>query len=296
MLVHRRRRARRVPAADDGVPLDPRAAQGRGHEPAVDRRRVRRDRGGVPVGLGPGAASASTRRSRSSRSCPLMMFAILFGLSMDYEVFLLSRIREEFLRTGDNRESVATGVAKTARVITSAALIMISVFLVFVLERPNPTVKMIGLGLAVAVSSTRRSSGSCSCRRRWSCSGRRTGGSRSGSTGSCRTSTSRAVRDPRPRVPTRSRTREPFRHLLRAAPRNPPGRSPSGSRSTRPSAGARFGSHSRYLRANIAKSVLGSLRGCADPSGTAPDDEHRGATGELPGRVHLDRRHRSRRR
>jgi RND superfamily putative drug exporter len=81
---------------------------------------------------------------------PLMMFAILFGLSMDYEVFLLSRIREEYLRTGDSRESVATGVAKTARVITAAALIMISVFLGFVVT-PNPTVKMMGIGMAAAV-------------------------------------------------------------------------------------------------------------------------------------------------
>ncbi len=81
---------------------------------------------------------------------PLMMFAILFGLSMDYEVFLLSRIREEYLASGNNREAVATGLAKTARVITSAALIMIAVFLSFVTS-PNPTVKMIGLGLASAV-------------------------------------------------------------------------------------------------------------------------------------------------
>jgi RND superfamily putative drug exporter len=82
---------------------------------------------------------------------PLMMFAILFGLSMDYEVFLLSRIREEYLASGNNREAVATGLAKTARVITSAALIMIAVFLSFVTSS-QPTVKMIGLGLAVAVA------------------------------------------------------------------------------------------------------------------------------------------------
>jgi RND superfamily putative drug exporter len=81
---------------------------------------------------------------------PLMMFAILFGLSMDYEVFLLSRIREEYLASGDNREAVASGLAKTARVISSAALIMIAVFLAFVTS-PEPTVKMLGLGLAVAV-------------------------------------------------------------------------------------------------------------------------------------------------
>jgi Predicted drug exporters of the RND superfamily len=81
---------------------------------------------------------------------PLMMFAILFGLSMDYEVFLLSRIREEYLRSGDSRESVAIGVAKTARVITAAAMIMIAVFLSFVLS-PEPTIKMMGIGMAAAV-------------------------------------------------------------------------------------------------------------------------------------------------
>ncbi|MCU1427706.1 MAG: hypothetical protein JWL83_1706 [Actinomycetia bacterium] len=81
---------------------------------------------------------------------PMMMFAILFGLSMDYEVFLLSRVREEWLRTGDARASVPNGLAATARVITSAALIMICVFMSFVLVK-DPTVKMFGLGLAVAV-------------------------------------------------------------------------------------------------------------------------------------------------
>src|SRR5205807_1438877 len=59
---------------------------------------------------------------------PMMMFTILFGLSMDYEIFLLSRIREEYLRTGDNAESVANGVAYTGRVITAAAGVMIAVF------------------------------------------------------------------------------------------------------------------------------------------------------------------------
>ena len=81
---------------------------------------------------------------------PMFMFAILFGLSMDYEVFLLSRIREEYLRTGDNDASVVHGIASTARVITSAALIMISVFGGFVLG-DDPTTKMFGLGLATAI-------------------------------------------------------------------------------------------------------------------------------------------------
>ena len=81
---------------------------------------------------------------------PLIMFAILFGLSMDYEVFLLSRIREEYLATGDSHQSVVTGLSNTARVITSAALIMISVFGAFVLG-DDPNGKLFGVGLAVAV-------------------------------------------------------------------------------------------------------------------------------------------------
>ena len=81
---------------------------------------------------------------------PMFMFAILFGLSMDYEVFLLSRVREEYLVTGDNDSSVLHGIASTAKVITSAALIMIAVFLGFVLS-PDPVTKMMGLGLATAI-------------------------------------------------------------------------------------------------------------------------------------------------
>ncbi|MCD9624064.1 MMPL family transporter [Rhabdothermincola salaria] len=81
---------------------------------------------------------------------PLVMFVILFGLSMDYEVFLMSRIREEWDRTHEPRTSVVLGVANTARVITTAALIMIAVFASFI-TNANPTVKLIGFGMAVAV-------------------------------------------------------------------------------------------------------------------------------------------------
>jgi putative drug exporter of the RND superfamily len=81
---------------------------------------------------------------------PMFMFAILFGLSMDYEVFLLSRVREEYVEGADNTTSVINGIATTARVITSAALIMIAVFSGFVLGS-DPIVKMMGLGLATAV-------------------------------------------------------------------------------------------------------------------------------------------------
>jgi putative drug exporter of the RND superfamily len=82
---------------------------------------------------------------------PLFMFALVFGLSMDYEVFLLSRVREEYLRTCDPHESVVTGIGSTARLITSAALIMICVFLSF-LGQPDSVVKMMGIGLASAVA------------------------------------------------------------------------------------------------------------------------------------------------
>jgi uncharacterized membrane protein YdfJ with MMPL/SSD domain len=81
---------------------------------------------------------------------PMFLFVILFGLSMDYEVFLLSRIRESYDATGDNAASVAQGLARTARVITAAAAIMVVVFLSFVFGA-NVSVKQIGLGLAIAV-------------------------------------------------------------------------------------------------------------------------------------------------
>ena len=81
---------------------------------------------------------------------PVMMFAILFGLSMDYEVFLISRIREEYLKDGDTRRAVADGLAKTARVITAAAAIMVVVFLAFV-TAPDVFLKLFGIGLASAI-------------------------------------------------------------------------------------------------------------------------------------------------
>ncbi len=81
---------------------------------------------------------------------PMMLFAIVFGLSMDYEVFLLSRIKEEYDRTGDSANSVADGLAATARVISAAAAIMVVVFGAFLLEE-NRIIKMFGVGLAVAV-------------------------------------------------------------------------------------------------------------------------------------------------
>ncbi len=82
---------------------------------------------------------------------PVLMFCIVFGLSMDYEVLLLSRMHEEHERTGSNTEAVAQGLAKTGRLITSAALIMVLVFAAFALARVT-LIKAIGLGLAIAVA------------------------------------------------------------------------------------------------------------------------------------------------
>ena len=81
---------------------------------------------------------------------PLMLFAIVFGLSMDYEVFILSRIREEYERTGDAHTSVADGLASTAKVISAAAAIMVVVFGSFMFEELRE-IKLFGLGLALAV-------------------------------------------------------------------------------------------------------------------------------------------------
>ena len=81
---------------------------------------------------------------------PIIMFSVLFGLSMDYEVLLLSRIQEAYRRTGDNTASVAEGLAKTAGVITGAALIMVTVFSAFALA-DSITIKSIGVGMAIAV-------------------------------------------------------------------------------------------------------------------------------------------------
>ena len=81
---------------------------------------------------------------------PMMMFAIVFGLSMDYEIFLLSRVKESWDITKDNSLSVAKGISSTARVITAAALIMVSVFTAFV-GSPEVEIKMIAIGLATSV-------------------------------------------------------------------------------------------------------------------------------------------------
>ncbi len=98
-----------------------------------------------------GAGVLGVERAPIEAWVPMMLFAIVFGLSMDYEVFLLSAIREQYEKTGDNATAVAEGLATTARVITAAALIMVFVFGSFVLSDLR-ALKLIGLGLAVAVA------------------------------------------------------------------------------------------------------------------------------------------------
>ena len=142
---------------------------------------------------------------------PLIMFAILFGLSMDYEVFLLSRVREEYVATGDNHEAVVRGLSSTARVITSAALIMISVFGAFVLS-DDPNGKLFGVGLAVAVLIDATLVRMVLVPATMSLLGQANWWLPAGSTGSSRTSTSRAHPSrargqPRARARARARAR-----------------------------------------------------------------------------------------
>jgi putative drug exporter of the RND superfamily len=82
---------------------------------------------------------------------PVILFCIVFGLSMDYEVLLLSRIQEEYQRTGDNTHAVAEGLERSGRLITAAALIMVAVFIGFALA-DVVIIKSVGVGMAIAVA------------------------------------------------------------------------------------------------------------------------------------------------
>ena len=113
---------------------------------SVERRLRRDDAGGAGWRLG--GLIGIDHEVPIAPFMPVMMFAILFGLSMDYEVFLISRIREEYLKDGNTSRAVADGLAKTARVITAAAAIMVVVFLAF-LAAPDVFLKLFGIGLAI---------------------------------------------------------------------------------------------------------------------------------------------------
>ena len=122
---------------------------------------------------------------------PMMLFAIVFGLSMDYEVFLLSRIKEEYDRTGDNGQAVADGLASTARRHHRCRRDHDLRLRQLRPRRSAPDQAHRPRASPPPCSSTRPSCAWCSCRRRWSCSATATGGSRSGSTASCPGSRSR---------------------------------------------------------------------------------------------------------
>ncbi|WP_396024812.1 MMPL family transporter [Actinomadura sp. 9N215] len=91
-----------------------------------------------------------TATGLTDTAMPLLMFAVAFGLSMDYEVFLLARIKEEYDRTGDNRTAIVTGLAKTGRIVTAAALVLSITFFAFATSGVT-FMKMFGLGLGIAV-------------------------------------------------------------------------------------------------------------------------------------------------
>ena len=117
------------------------------HEPALHRGGLRDPGGGRPVGRRRAPYSGSTGPVRSKSFLPVMLFAILFGLSMDYQVFLVTRMHEEYLKSGDNRIAVRNGLAATGKTITAAALIMILVFGSFILGG-QVVIKEFGIGLA----------------------------------------------------------------------------------------------------------------------------------------------------
>src|SRR5262249_39108897 len=126
--VHRRDH---LPRAHDGLPLRRDRGQGCARHLALRGRRVPRARRGVPVVLRGGGLHtplAPPRTGRRAVSLPVIVLSILFGLSMDYEVSLASRIREEYLRGGNARRAVTAGVAGVGRVIVAAAIIMGVVF------------------------------------------------------------------------------------------------------------------------------------------------------------------------
>ena len=125
------------------------AAEGGGDEPPERRRGVRRPRRRLPVGLAR-LDGLRTRPGYVETIVPALVLAVTFGLSMDYEVFLLTRIRERWLEHGDNERAVAEGLTLSARIITSAALVMVAVFFAFVVAGA-PSLKELGTGLGVAI-------------------------------------------------------------------------------------------------------------------------------------------------
>ena len=133
------------------VRLDRHPDQGRDHDPALAHRELRGARLDLPGGQPRASLLDFEPLGYTIAGNPIIMFAVLIGLSMDYEVLLLSRVQEAYRRTGDNAAAVADGLARTAGVITGAALIMVTVFAAFALA-DTITIKSIGVGMALAVA------------------------------------------------------------------------------------------------------------------------------------------------
>ena len=180
----------------------------------------------------------------------MIIFAIVFGLSMDYEVFLLSRIREEYDRTGDNATAVADGLALTARVITAAAAIMVCVFGSFVLgpERRAQAVRPRPRGRGAHRRDRRppgaRAGDDGAARRPQLVD------ARSGSTGSCRACTSRASTRSRTSSPSSSARLSPPARARGSGAARPPTRSARPRRRARPPTGSRTTLESTQPSAN----------------------------------------------
>ncbi len=122
---------------------------------------------------------------------PILVLAIVFGLSMDYEVFLMSRIRERYGLTGDNTEAVATGLQRTGRIITTAALLLVVVIGAFSLSGIT-FIKLIGVAMAIAIVVDATVVRACWCRRPCGCWAGGTGGRRPGCATSTRGTASRS--------------------------------------------------------------------------------------------------------
>ena len=140
----------RVPAHAADVPVGRDRDQGGAAQPALGRSRLRSPRARVPARLGQAACSASSSPGGIISWLPIFLFVILFGLSMDYHVFILSRIREAFDRGMTTEDAVAHGIKTTAGVVTSAALVMFGVFSIFATLQ-FMFLKEFGVGLAIAV-------------------------------------------------------------------------------------------------------------------------------------------------
>ena len=157
-----------------GIPFDRGAAEGDRAEPALGRRDLRTDGAGLPEGIPAQTVPASRQTPTIEAWVPIFLFCVLFGLSMDYHVFLLSRIREHYDQTHKNRESVAVGLQSTARLITGAALIMVVVFAGSPPVSWSPSSRW-ALGWRWPCCSTPPWFARCWCRRSWRCSATSTG-------------------------------------------------------------------------------------------------------------------------